>query len=430
MMWSLLSLRCLLCALLAVLPGQTIEIVDAGGDLAALCDQGGTNQSARVAAQYTYDAYGAVVTTDHIHAHAYAHLGHKCLFVDRLDIGVSAAGSDTPRLVPFAQHVYQNRNRAYSPALGRYLQRDPNQTALALLSAAHHGREVLAIVMAFDVEGLYGDGANLYEYLGSSPWTRSDPLGLSWDPFDMVDEYLAEDAGSKAAFLERIVGPVHTVAYLTAYVASWLPFPIVGELGHLALSIMGEPGALARSDWWYHLKEGEAALGDFLHLIGEAALAAMETSIAYGHSYGRFSVGPVGSLTGQGVQYASVGGLGSLLTASAVVGGAWLMEPTDVYVGLDKAKKVVYVGTSVDVARRARQHGPRFVNVEQITKKKLPRIQAWSIESALINRHKPRGLGGFALQNKRLSIGPRRAIFGIALDFGERWVRKFRPELW
>jgi hypothetical protein len=39
-----------------------------------------------------------------------------------------------------------------------------------------------------------------------APWNRSDPLGLSWDPFDAVDEYLAESAGQKAAFLERIIG--------------------------------------------------------------------------------------------------------------------------------------------------------------------------------------------------------------------------------
>ncbi|MBX3110310.1 MAG: hypothetical protein KF743_14105 [Fimbriimonadaceae bacterium] len=71
------------------------------------------------------------------------------------------------------------RNRAYMPQLGRFLQPDPNATALTLIEAtSFHGRGMGALVAAFDVQDLYGDGMNLYEYLGSSPWGRRDPLGL------------------------------------------------------------------------------------------------------------------------------------------------------------------------------------------------------------------------------------------------------------
>lgn len=60
-------------------------------------------------------------------------------------------------------------------ASGRRLQRDPNPTAQTLLASASHGREIGAVVAAFDFDTLLGDGANLYEYLGSNPWLRYDP---------------------------------------------------------------------------------------------------------------------------------------------------------------------------------------------------------------------------------------------------------------
>jgi len=67
------------------------------------------SNSARVAAQWTYDAYGSVLSADHLAPHAFLHCGHKGLFFDRLDVGVAdtaipgAAALETPRLVPFAQ---------------------------------------------------------------------------------------------------------------------------------------------------------------------------------------------------------------------------------------------------------------------------------------------------------------------------------------
>ncbi len=102
--------------------------------------------------------------------------------------GGGGASDGPPRLIPYAHLLVHMRNRAYSPQMGRFMQPDPNATAMMLIEAAsYHGRGLDAIVAAFDVQGLYGDGMNLYEYLGSSPWGRRDPLGLSWDPFDMVD---------------------------------------------------------------------------------------------------------------------------------------------------------------------------------------------------------------------------------------------------
>jgi hypothetical protein len=200
---------------------------DAGGDVAALCDQpGGTSGTARVAAQYTWDAYGAAVTAEHLLSHPYLHAGHKALFVERLDVGTAPtlAGGETPRLWPHAHAVYQVRNRAYAPALGRFYQRDPNATAMQLIEASsYHGRGLGAIVAAFSMEDMYGDGASLYQYLGSNPWTRKDTLGTSWDPFDMVDDYLAEEAGSRAAFMQDLIDGFNTTGYIALQVAQLYP---------------------------------------------------------------------------------------------------------------------------------------------------------------------------------------------------------------
>ena len=81
-----------------------------------------------------------------------------------LQVQRSGDAEGTPRVVPFAHTVYHNRNRMYAPGLGRFMQRDPNGTAMTLIDgASFHGRGVGAIVNAFAVETQYGDGGNLYE---------------------------------------------------------------------------------------------------------------------------------------------------------------------------------------------------------------------------------------------------------------------------
>ncbi|QYK49748.1 MAG: Hint domain-containing protein [Phycisphaeraceae bacterium] len=186
-----------------------------------------------------------VLVADHLLPFPQMHLGHKGIFIDRLDAAVvDSAANESPRLVPFGHTICHNRNRLYSPQLGRFFQLDPNATAMALLEASvYHGKGVGALALAFSAEDMYGDGMNLYEYLGSNPWNRSDPLGLSWDPFDMVDEFLAEDAGSKAAFMQAIGMSAKATAVLAATIASYLPIPGLASAGDLALFALGEQGA-------------------------------------------------------------------------------------------------------------------------------------------------------------------------------------------
>ena len=231
-------------------------IQDAGGDLAAMCDlngdDGGGNAGyARVVGQWTYDAYGEVLTAEYLQSFASPHLGHKGLFLARLD---GTTGS--PRLVPFGHALYHMRNRTYAPGLGRFLQRDPNATALALVDAtAMHGRGLGALTLVFDLKGLYGDGGNLYAYLGSNPWVRSDSLGLSYDPFDMVDDYLVEDASSKAAFLAGVYVGMETTAF------------IAGQILQLHPAIGAAVGA-------YNIATGSGTIWDVLAIAGAGGARA------------------------------------------------------------------------------------------------------------------------------------------------------------
>lgn len=269
---------------------------DAGGDVVALCDKATTQGAkARVAWQATYDAYGAPLHVEHltITPEAFPHMGHKALFTERLETGVATVNgstvTDTPRIVPFANLIYHNRNRVYNPQTGRFMQADPNATALTLLdAAAFAGRSIPALVAAFSVETMYGDGLNLYEYLGSNPVNRSDPMGLSWDPFSAVNEYMAESAGERAAFLERVIGGVQVAGYVGAVFLSTLPFPIAGIAADIGADVLEgnmppELVAARRVIGYISI----ASVGVF---VAKAAYSAAKTAVMYVLKHGMFGV--------------------------------------------------------------------------------------------------------------------------------------------
>lgn len=229
-------------------------IQDSGGDIVALCDIQVISgvRSPRVTAQWTFDAYGQCQSYESFQSHPLVSVGHKGLFCDRLDgvVWNSSNADGSPRIIPFARVVYHNRNRMYAPGIGRFMQRDPNGTAMTLIDgAAFHGSGVGAIVSAFSVETQYGDGGNLYEYLGSNPRMRFDVLGLSWDPFDMVDDFAAEQIANRAATLNMMGQNGKAAAITAANILSWMPFPAAGIVGDLALYALGEisPAQLAAS---------------------------------------------------------------------------------------------------------------------------------------------------------------------------------------
>ncbi|MCW5766676.1 MAG: RHS repeat protein [Phycisphaeraceae bacterium] len=159
-------------------PYQVIQ--DASGDAAAQCFVNAG--SAAVLEQYTLDPYGSAVTVEVFGPAPSLHAGHKGLFVERLDVGVSSGlgdPGDPARLAPLACTIVHARNRWLAPGQGRWLQADPNASALVLIgSGAHSGRELTALVASLDLSSLTGDGVNVYGYLGGNPMRRWDALGL------------------------------------------------------------------------------------------------------------------------------------------------------------------------------------------------------------------------------------------------------------
>jgi YD repeat-containing protein len=262
-------------------PWWTLQ--DGGGDVVALVKWDTVNVQSQVASQWTYDAYGQVLTADHILAAPINSAGHKAMFVDRLDVGVGETGADSPRLVPYAHMLVQAGARTYAPGLGRFLQPDPNATAIALIGAsASQGRGIPALIATLSLDERMGDGANLYEYLGSNPWERSDHLGLSWDPFDMVDEYLAETAGNTAAFLSALGKDTLALAVVAAQIASYLPFPGASLAGDLALVVMGEQSAGSTA---MALAVGLIPGGKLASLVGKMAASAWKAVSHYASKY-------------------------------------------------------------------------------------------------------------------------------------------------
>jgi hypothetical protein len=183
-------------------------ITDAGGDVVAMCSNPISGAS-WVAAQWTYDAYGAVIDESVFMAGAPVNrCGHKGLFVERLDLGVvpSQGSADSKRLSFGARNYYHVRNRGYDVDLGRWLQSDPNASGLLMLESARFsgGTPFLSPIL-IDLQGIYGDGGNLYCYLRGSPWDGYDPLGLYdweewWDDTKTGAEFLWKGAETFAAF--------------------------------------------------------------------------------------------------------------------------------------------------------------------------------------------------------------------------------------
>ncbi len=421
-------------------------IQDDGGDVVAVCDTIATGAHAgkgRVVQQLTYDAYGEALSSTTLVAHPVLHCGHKALFVDRLDVGVSSTnGIEWERVVPFAHILCQNRNRVYSPQAGRFLQADPNESGMALLSAAgYNGRGIDALSIAFGLEGHYGDGMNAYEYLGSNPWGRNDPMGLSWDPFSMVDELLSARSASATALLNELGSTARAWAEVTATVMSYLPFPGCALIGDMVLAALeGRP----LGDILLQAAIGFIPGGQLAMLIGSIATDLADITM---HSHGQDEVddetqeairefigesaptepGMAKSKTGALVKACVANGLPLLnIFAQGLDGG----EGVDVYVGKDKDGKIVYVGISNDPIRRGKEHGERFPGgIDVITEKTGPvtRLQARAIETAAMTRHGSTGgtniHAQFSAQNRNRSFGPKRAhLFQAALSYGSQWL--------
>lgn len=108
----------------------------------------------------------------------------------------------------------------------------------------------------------------------------------------MVDEYLAEDAGSKAAFLERVIGGARIYAYVGATLLSMLHIPVISNAAALgAAALEGDvPPELALAGKFL----GYASLGGISLAISKVAFSASRTALRLYQQHGfRGAVGQV-----------------------------------------------------------------------------------------------------------------------------------------
>lgn len=177
--------------------------------------------SGNVVEQYVWSAYGEVLNVETLASPpsgAPTHwpdnrVGHQGLFFygfypdTRLSTDQWAFG------------VYHNRNRWYSPAIGRFLQADPNETASFVLRAlVVNAQTMLASVSPFNWERHYSSGLNLFSVASGNPIVHRDPLGL-YDPFEETDAFAASLQAQKAVGVERVSRFAYGVASMAQRMA-------------------------------------------------------------------------------------------------------------------------------------------------------------------------------------------------------------------
>ena len=146
-----------------------------------------------ISSQYTYGPYGDLRAADLRPTETDfppMGIGHQGLFFVRLD-GIP----DDPPLETGAHGLYYNRNRWYSPDLGRYITRDINGTAQPIITAlAFHANALSVFMGTFSGQGQYADGMNLYLYGGANPVNMRDALGLFADD-SWLDDFINDHTG-------------------------------------------------------------------------------------------------------------------------------------------------------------------------------------------------------------------------------------------
>jgi YD repeat-containing protein len=132
-------------------------------------------QPGSVRMQYAWEPYGTIAAADHNGVDIDNRIGHQGLFYYSFDSAAATVAAATPT----AHGLYYNRNRWYSPQVGRFTTADPNETSQLLLGVvAMNGDTLASVAEVFDARGHFGDGMNLYSVAQSNPMSGSDPLGL------------------------------------------------------------------------------------------------------------------------------------------------------------------------------------------------------------------------------------------------------------
>jgi hypothetical protein len=82
--------------------------------------------------------------------------------------------------------MYHNRTRYVPPHIGRFHQRDPNETGLLVATAMLYNARTPEAFVSLVPGAQYSDGLSPYQYLASNPVNRTDPMGL--EMFDWMAE--------------------------------------------------------------------------------------------------------------------------------------------------------------------------------------------------------------------------------------------------
>ncbi|MBI4719529.1 MAG: hypothetical protein HY763_17165, partial [Planctomycetes bacterium] len=170
-------------------------IQDANSNVTGVFDSNGTP-----AEQYAYTPYGLELATENGSGVPLAPAAPRAL----------SQRFQGMWLHPTLGVYVSTSGRLYDPRIGRWLQRDPNETALLLASVMRSRGQMASGFARFSPGSQYIDGANLYQFVYSGPINHTDPSGLSadiWDEVgDIAAEYYAGRAMSQAALILQAQG--------------------------------------------------------------------------------------------------------------------------------------------------------------------------------------------------------------------------------
>jgi RHS repeat-associated protein len=291
-------------------PSLTAYVLqDANYNVVALVDTAGG-----LLRQYNWDPYGQLVAKEHNPAAPLlptTRLGHQGLFFERFHVDAGDNVLDSGQTLGTFDAVtgrgpaglFYNRNRWYSPSLGRFTSRDINATSAPIDTAMRmNGDSARILVGTFDYYSHYRDGASLYGYLGSNPLNGLDPTGL-FDYFEEVDSIIMQMAGEKAAAAHHAMATLKNMAQTVAISAIQVTLAAIFPPYGMYLSVQGAAFAI------------ESMVYDGVNWNNSALLAASAVGVkaSYGptvattrNALNRISAGIRGGYRAVGRRYASL----------------------------------------------------------------------------------------------------------------------------
>ena len=168
----------------------------------SLNDTGVADFAGNLKRQYVYAPYGECIVAEATGDAPYNRVGFQGMFID-----VQNVFQANRNVTPGPGRHYLTANRVYDPPTGRWLQRDPNETAQPILEAlAMNGSGPSPSSLMSDLEGHYGNGPNTYQAFMSNPVNGSDPLGL------FAFGELLQDVSTRAYVAGSLFAGVHPLA--------------------------------------------------------------------------------------------------------------------------------------------------------------------------------------------------------------------------